>query len=193
MFVRHVVLTVCALGLLAGSPAYAQVGDPGDPNMPSDPNEIAARCLERVTNIAEHAVTRIEEVVAHGLDAIEVLMEAGEERAAQAVARHTIHRVHRATRRPVFMIHRTCNHSVRAIEELGGSEELIASVRAGCQEQGGWVVQTMDDGIHRLANAANLPPPDEDQPPPNEEDLPSPVEPADDLQPRPVEDMRLLP
>ena len=96
MFVRHVVLTVCALGLLAGSSAYAQVGDPGDPNMPSDPNEIAARCPERVTNIAEHAVARIEEVVAHGLDVIEVLMAAGEERAARAVARHVL--VHQAER-----------------------------------------------------------------------------------------------
>ena len=93
-----------------------------------DPEKVAARCIERVNQIAENARKAVREVAGRGVKRINELQEQGDQEGAQQAARRAAAAIGHLVDRTTGAVRGHIEHCVRVLKRLEASERLIERV-----------------------------------------------------------------
>jgi hypothetical protein len=141
---RRVCNGVLSAVLLAAAPALARA---------DEPEEIARRCVERVDQIADRAITAMRTIAGEAVRRIEELQQQGDDEGARHAAVRAAGAIRAAAAAAFEAIHDTTARCVREIREAGGSEELIRRVVGHSRQKRADVRDAAHGALRRIREA----------------------------------------
>ena len=130
-------MSITSLCFVIGALVLGPVCTAGPEDEPekTTPEEVLERASGFVTKAADRCVSGQDKIAENRVAKIEELIADEEPRAARRVGRQGIRRIAGVAKKCRDKIRSVCRGSARAIERLGGDEDLIEELRSRCHDQ----------------------------------------------------------